>query len=135
MSDFRPLHRLRTAACLALAPLLLVLVASAPLCELGMEACFLPEPSPAEGASHCPMDAAGLGEMPCCVEEAVPHGPSPAAPGTPDQRVQLDPHAVAPVSLPAPLALPSTTERGSLRPAPPAASPVPLYTLLSSLLN
>lgn len=135
VSDARPLPRLRTAACLAVASLLLALVVSAPLCELGMEACFLPGSLPAEGASHCPMDAAGLGEMPCCIEEAVPHGPSPAAPGTPGQRVQIDPHAVAPVSLPAPLAPPTTTERGFLRPAPPAASPVPLYTLLSSLLS
>lgn len=135
MSDIRPLHRLRTAACLAVAPLLLVLVASAPLCEMGMEACFLAEPSLAEGASHCPMDAAGLGEMPCCVEEAVPHGPSPAAPGTPDQRVQIDPQAVAPVSFEARPAASSATAHRSLRPAPPAASPVPLYTLLSSLLN
>lgn len=138
MSDARFLPRLRSAACLAVAPLLLVLVASAPLCELGMEACFQPEPaqvgSMADGA-HCPMDAAGLGEMPCCVEETVPHGPSPAAPGSPDLRVQLDPHALAPVAVAASLEAPRPAAHRPVRPEPPMASPVPLYTLLSTLLS
>ncbi|MFP3941179.1 MAG: hypothetical protein ACLF0P_12790 [Thermoanaerobaculia bacterium] len=138
MSDARSLRRLRSAASLAVAPLLLALVASAPLCELGMEECLLPEPAPmgamADG-SHCPMDAAGLGDMPCCVEEAVPHGPSPAAPGSPDLRVQLDLQALAPAAAAASLEAPRPAAHRPVRPEPPMASPVPLYTLLSTLLN
>lgn len=137
MSDARLLPRLRSAACLAVAPLLLVLVASAPLCELSMEACFQPEPaqvgSMADGA-HCPMEAAGLGEMPCCVEETVPHGPSPAAPGSPDVRVPLDSPALVPASFQATLALEFQGDGRPVRHGPPAAPPVPLYTLLSTLL-
>lgn len=138
MSAHRILPRLRNAASLAVAPLLLALVASAPLCELGVEACFLPEPPRAgsmAGGDHCPMDAAGLGDMPCCVEESVPHGPSPAAPGAPDLRVQLDFQGVAPAAVAANLAAPRPAAHRPVRPEPPTAPPVPLYTLLSTLLS
>lgn len=157
MTPSRPTPRPAVAlAALALAAVMLVVPASAPLCASELGVCPMPEapalakaPARSTAEPHCPMAAAHRGEhgaapdlsaMDCCVTDAAPYGPVPAVP-TPakkaDAERQLQP---LPALTPAAVALGSPT-----RPAPaPAVSPpaadlaassVPLYTLLSSLLS
>ena len=135
--NLRPASRsarlLAVVASLALA----LVVVQVPPCEAGTEACPV-EARPSSGA-HCPLEMAmGTGAaMDCCLEDAAPsREPVPAAPApTDDLRVQLKapaPVLTAATSLVA--ALPSALPvRGAS--AVPAAPAVPLYTLLSTLLN
>jgi hypothetical protein len=144
MTPRRPAPRLPFAlAALALAAVMLVVPASAPLCASDLGVCAMPE-APAE--AHCPLAAAhgsghdGVPAMDCCVTDAAPHGPVPAVP-TPakkaDAERQLQPlPALAPVALAlGSPALPTPAPTASPPAADLAASPVPLYTLLSSLLS
>ena len=123
-----------------LVPVLLVVPASLPLCGMEMEACAVDAPRVPVG-SHCALaamgDAAGLGEMPCCVSDAAPQGPAPAAPGKADADLRVQLKAPAPVVAPAHafLAAPFHAAPAVCSTAAPAASAVPLYTLLSTLLS
>jgi hypothetical protein len=147
MTPIRPTPRLSVSlAALALAAVMLVVPASAPLCASGLGVCAMPE---APAKAHCPLAAAhGSGHdggpaMDCCVTDAAPQGPVGPVPAVPtpakkaDAERQLQPlPALAPVAL----ALGSPALPGPAPQAPPlaaelAASPVPLYTLLSSLLS
>ena len=130
-----PHPRSTVLAALAVAVALLVVPASLPLCAMEMEACSVDVPAVPAGA-HCPMDTAGFGEMSCCVEDATPQAPAPAVPGKADAERQLQstpalaPAAVDLASTAFPASAPVVPEAADL-----AASPVPLYTLLSSLLS
>lgn len=137
-----PSHPLTPWAALALAAVVLVVPVSAPLCASALGVCSMPEAVPPPVDAHCPMaEAMGHGEpaaMECCVSDAAPQGPTPAVPGKADSERQLAGAsllALAPAAaVPALAALPAA-------PAPPppaadlAASAVPLYTLLSTLLS
>lgn len=126
----------------ALVAVMLVVPVSAPLCASALGVCAMPEAVAPPIDAHCPMaEAMGHGEaaaMECCVSDAAPQGPPPAVPGKADVERQLQSAsllALAPVAaVPDLAALPAA-------PAPPppaadlAASAVPLYTLLSSLLS
>lgn len=125
---------------MGLIPVLLVVPASLPLCAMEMEACAVNAPMVPAGA-HCALaamgEAAGQGEMPCCVSDAAPQGPTPATPGQADADLRVQLKAPGPVVALAHAVLATLPE------APPAASPtaapaapaVPLYTLLSTLLS
>lgn len=121
---------------LVMVPVMLVVPASLPLCAMEIDACAVDVPVVPAGA-HCPMDAAGLGAMPCCVSDAAPQGPAPAAPGKADADLRVQLKAPAPVAAPAHafLAAPSEAAQAPSPTAAPAAPAVPLYTLLSTLLN
>lgn len=129
----RSARLLAVVASLALA----LVVAQVPPCEAGTEACPV-EARPSPGA-HCPLEAAMAAgaAMDCCFEDAAPsREPAPAAPAPADDlRVQLKAPAPAVAlvsglvaSLPA--ALTARAADATL-----AAPAVPLYTLLSTLLN
>lgn len=121
---------------LVMVPVMLVVPASLPLCAMEMDACAVDVPVVPAG-SHCPMDGAGLGAMPCCVSDAAPEGPAPAAPGKADADLRVQLKAQGPAAAPA-HALVATASEPTHAPSPtaaPAAPAVPLYTLLSSLLN
>lgn len=124
-------------ASLVTVAVLLVVPASLPLCVSDLGVCFVQAAEPA--AAQCPLMAvaASVGEMDCCVSDAKPQGPSPAVPGKAD----ADPHShlQAQALPPAPGGVADAVP-AALAPAPsptaaPAASAVPLYTLLSTLLN
>lgn len=125
---------------LVMVPLLLVVPVSLPLCDTEMEDCAVGVPVVPNGA-HCALaptgDAAGLGAMPCCVSDAAPQAPAPAAPGKADAdlRVQLKAPVPAAAAVHAFLAAPSAAAPGVSPPAAPAGPAVPLYTLFSTLLN
>lgn len=141
------------SAVVALAAVMLVVPASASLCASDLGVCAMPE-APAPETAHCPL-AAGHGapsehghgsahdqapDMDCCVTDAAPHGPVPAVPSpakNADTERQLQPlPALAPadVVLGSPAA-PAPVPAVSPPAADLAASHVPLYTLLSSLLS
>jgi hypothetical protein len=157
MNPSRSTPRLPVAlAALALAAVMLVVPASAPLCASDLGVCPMPvAPAPEKAPAHppaephCPMAAAhggGHGAAPdfpamdCCGTDAAPHGPVPAVPAPAkkaDAERQLQPlPALAPVAValgsPAHLAPASAVSPPA---ADLAASSVPLYTLLSSLLS
>lgn len=129
---------------LTLAVVMLVVPVSAPLCASALGVCAMPEAVPPPIDAHCPMaEAMGHGGMEqgeaagmeCCVSDAAPQGPTPAVPNAEQQRAGASLLALAPAAaVPDLAALPAA-------PAPPppaadlAASAVPLYTLLSSLLS
>lgn len=124
---------------LALVPLLLLVPAGLGLCDPAVEACALAVPVAPVGA-HCPMEAlegaGGSESLECCVRDVTLPVPSPAAPAKADSdlRAPFQILAPAPVAPPAEAALPAVPS--ALAPAAaPIASAVPLYTLLSTLLN
>lgn len=124
------------AALVALAGFVVV-PASLPLCTAAMEECGLVATAGAAPETRCTMDEAGLGGMPCCVEEAAPGDPQPVPPGKVDSGPRIQAEAPAPLLTASHGVLP-----GSAGPvlAPDAAaartaSTVPLYTLLSILLT
>lgn len=127
-------------ASLVMVPVLLVVPATLPLCAMDMDACAMDVPVAPAGA-HCPLaaagDTAGRGEMPCCVSDAAPQGPAPAAPAKADAEVRVQLKAPGPVVAPAHalLAAPPEAAPAPSPSAAPAAPAVPLYTLLSTLLN
>lgn len=120
----------------AMVPVLLVVPASLPLCAMEMEACAVDAPV-MPGGVHCPMEASGLGEMPCCVRDAAPQAPAPAAPGKADADLRVQLKAPGPVAAlaHAPLATLADAAPVPSPTAAPAAPAVPLYTLLSTLLS
>lgn len=123
-----------------LIPALLLVPAALPLCDMGAEACFTVVPGPAAPSAgpgdHCPMEAAALDEMPCCVRDAGPVEPTPVTPPKADTGLQVKLHLQVPV-----VAVTSTVtvlpgEVLARVPAPALAAPaVPLYTLLSTLIS
>lgn len=116
---------------------LLVVPASLPLCAMEMEACAVDLPLVPATGMHCPMDAAGMGALPCCVSDAAPQTPAPAAPGKADADLRVQLKAPGPAAAPA-HAFVATPSEAAQAPSPTAASAapaVPLYTLLSTLLN
>lgn len=122
-----------------LVPLLLLVPAGLPLCDPGVEACAITVPVAPAGA-HCPMEtlaaSGGAGPMECCIQDAAPPGPAPAAPakGDGDLRAPFQASAPAPVAVSGRMALATVTSAPAAT-AAPTASPVPLYTLLSTLLS
>lgn len=145
MTPSRPTPRLPVArAVLALAVVLLVVPVSAPLCASALGVCALPEAVPPPVDAHCPMaEAMGHGgmehgeaaDMECCVSDGAPQGSAPAVPSAERQLAGASLLALAPaVAVPDLAVLPAASA-----PSPPAAdlaaSAVPLYTLLSSLLS
>lgn len=123
-------------ASLAMMPVMLVVPAALPLCAMEMDACAVDVPVAPERA-HCPMDGAGLGELTCCVEDAAPQGPAPAAPAKADTDLRVQLKAPGPAAAPAHalVAAPIQAAPTATPAAAPAAPAVPLYTLLSTLLN
>lgn len=124
------------AALVALAGFVLV-PASLPLCTTAMDECGLVATAVSAPGARCTMDEAGLGGMPCCVEEAAPDDPQPVPPGQVDSGPRIQ--AEAPAQL---LAASHGILPGSAGPVPApdaaaarTASTVPLYTLLSILLT
>lgn len=130
-------------AALALVAVMLVVPASAPLCASRLGVCALPEAAPPVDA-HCPLAAAmghaggepeDMATMDCCVSDAAPQGPAPAVPDGERQLQGASLVALVPAAGSFELAaLPAAAP-----PAPPAAdlaaSAVPLYTLLATLLR
>lgn len=127
-------------ASVAMAAVLLVVPAALPLCGMEMDPCAV-EVSAVPAGTHCALagrgEVAGLPEMPCCVQDTSPQGPAPAAPGKADTdlRLQLKAQAPAPTLAQALFAAPAVAAPEPVPQAVPTASAVPLYTLLSSLLN
>lgn len=121
----------------ALVPLLLLVPAGLPLCDPGVEACAITVPVAPAGA-HCPMEALSGASRPasmeCCVRDAAPPGPSPAAPAKADPDLRTPLQLLAPAPAPALADLPNPA-RTPAPAATPTASAVPLYTLLSTLLH
>lgn len=114
-----------------------VVPTSLPLCTTAMDECGLVATMVAAPGARCTMDEAGLGGMPCCIEDAAPGDPQPAPPGKADPGHRAQPEAQAPVPAggDALLAACSPAALG-LAPEPkPALPSVPLYTLLSVLLT
>lgn len=114
-----------------------VVPASLPLCTPAMEECGLVATAGAAPETRCTMDEAGLGGMPCCVEDAAPGDPQPVPPGKVDSGPRIQAEAPAPLLTASHGILPGPA--GPV-PAPDAAaarkaSTIPLYTLLSILLT
>ncbi len=108
-------------------------------CPAGADACALAPAAPI--GAHCPLAAAGGETMKCCAKSESPRRSSPATPAGPSgqgagQRLQLQALPLGAASPPAlPAALPLTERSAPACFAAPAASAVPLYTLLSTLLT
>lgn len=144
-SSRRAAHAPRTPwAALALVAVMLVVPVSAPLCASALGVCTMPEVAAPPVDAHCPMaEAMGHGApapgespvMDCCVSGAAPQGSEPALPNGERQLQAASLLALAPAAaVPALAVLPAAPA-----PSPPAAdlaaSAVPLYTLLSTLLS
>ncbi len=140
-------HRYASWAALALVAVMLVVPVSAPLCASALGVCAMPEAVSPPIDAHCPMAEAmghgGMGHgdtaaMDCCVSDGAPQGQAPAVPAKADVERQL---AGASLLALAPLAVGFDLTVLPGFPAPPplaadlAASAVPLYTLLSTLLS
>ena len=136
--------RLHASAVLALVAVMLALPVSAPLCASALGVCALPTAAAPPVGAHCPMAAAmeGMGDgadMDCCVSDAAPQEPAPAVPGpsgkVDGERSLQTVAGLAPVPASLAFATPALPAPAPEPTANLAASPVPLYTLLSSLLS
>lgn len=135
----RPGPGLLASLAAALVPLVLLVPAGLPLCDPEVEACAITVPVAPAGA-HCPMEplsgASGSASMECCVRDATPPAPSPAVPAKSDPDLRAPSQVLAPALAAAPvLALLPTPSRAPAPADAPTAQAVPLYTLLSTLLN
>lgn len=133
----RPARLLGLGAALVALVGFVVVPASLPLCTTAMGECGLVATAVAAPGVRCTMDEAGLGGMPCCVEDAAPGDPQPAPSGKTDSGLRVQSESPAPVLAAGDALLATSSPAGLTLAAPPetALQPVPLYTLLSILLT